>query len=226
MKKNMRLKSLVLISFVIFSLPFFQTCSDRSLKRSPRYRGEFTGYVQDSLNFKMVYNEETKIKDTVWEVIKVSETEKQTIIAKEKIDKEVWLKKAKKENTVNAYYLGIGTFKEIEFSKSDLIDKTFYALLSFTLIIVFTFAMILLSFREKFKLITILSSINLLLIIIAPILLYSGKVIEDINQIKYGYYLFIINSILIIIESKNKLKKLTIITRTQSGAKHPAKSPC
>ena len=62
--------------------------------------------------------------------------------------------------------------------------------------------MLVLSFRKKFKHIIVLSSVNILVLCLATLTLYLTGIIEDFNQIKYGYYLFIVNSILIIIESK------------------------
>ena len=87
MKNNIRLKSLICISLLIFVLPFLQTCSDKSLKDSPKYKGEFTGFVQDSVNFKIVYNKETNSNDTLRDLIAVSKSEKEKIITKEKVDK-------------------------------------------------------------------------------------------------------------------------------------------
>ncbi len=207
MKNNIRLKSLICISLLIFVLPFLQTCSDKSLKDSPKYKGEFTGFVQDSVNFKIVYNKETNSNDTLRDLIAVSKSEKEKIITKEKVDKEIWLKNARKENTLNAYCLGFINYPEFELRH--LTDKTFYIFLNFTIIILLTIVMLVMSFRKRFKQIIIISSINLLLLFIATISLYLIEVIEDFNQIKYGYYLFVLNSILIIIESRKELNKHT-----------------
>jgi hypothetical protein len=183
-------------------LPFLQTCSDKTLKKSPHYKAEFTGFVQDSTNLKIVYNKETKGNDTIWNVIKVSKIEKEKIINKEKLEKEVWLKEAKKETTYNLYHLGWGNYDEFELRY--LTDKTFYIYSNFTIIILLTISMFIISFKRKFKQIIIISSINLILLIVATISLCLIDVIENLNQIKYGYYLFIVNSILIIIESRKE----------------------
>ena len=202
MRKNIRLKSLISISFLIFILPFLQTCSDKSLKESPRYKAEFTGFVQDSTNLKIVYNKETKVNDTLWNVIEVSKTEKEKVIKKEKLEKEIWLKKQRKENTHNLYLLAWGNYDEFELRY--FADKTFYIFSNFTIIVLLTIIMSIMSFKRKFKQIMIISSINLILLIVATISLCLIGVIENINQIKYGYYLFIVNSILIIIESRKE----------------------
>ncbi|OXA79154.1 hypothetical protein SAMN05444397_102397 [Flavobacterium aquidurense] len=206
MKENIRLKTLISISLLIFSLPFLQTCSDKSLKNSPAYKSEFTGLVEDSINTKIVYNAVSKINDTIRNYVEVSKIEKQKIIAKDKIEKEIWLKNSKKEFTHNAYFLGFESYKNFEIRF--FADKTFYMMLNFTLIIIFTFIMFLISFLKKFKQIIIMSSLNLVFLFTATILLCFWEQIEDIRQIKYGYYLFVLNSILIIVESRKEYKIL------------------
>ena len=206
MKENIRLKTLISISLLIFSLPFLQTCSDKSLKNSPTYKSEFTGLVEDSINTKIVYNEVTKINDTIRNYVEVSKIEKHKIIAKDKIEKEIWLKNSKKEFTHNAYFLGFESYKNFEIRF--FADKTFYMMLNFTLIIIFTFIMFLISFRKKFKQIIIMSSLNLVFLFTATILMCFWEQIEDIRQIKYGYFLFVLNSILIITESGKECKIL------------------
>ena len=206
MKESIRLKTLISISLIIFILPFLQTCSNKSLKNSPAFNSEFTGFVKDTTNTKIEYNNVTKINDTIWNYIEVSKIEKQKIIAKEKIAKEDWFKKTKEEYTYNAYFLGFGNYKEFEIRF--FLDKTFYIMLNFSLIIIFTFMMLITSFRKKFKQIMVMSFANLIFLSVATFSLYFFDLIEEIEQIKYGYYLFVINSILIIVESKNKCQKL------------------
>ena len=176
------------------------------MKNSPAYKSEFTGFVEDSLKRKIEYNKETKINDTIREFIEVTKIEKQKIIAKDRIEKEDWLKKTKKEYTYNAYFLGFGNYKEFEIRF--FADKTFYIMLNFTLIIIFTFIMLIISFGKKFKQIIVMSSLNIVFLFVATFSLYLFDQIEEIKQIKYGYYLFVVNSILIIIESRKEYKKL------------------
>lgn len=208
MKENIRLKTLISISLLIFILPFLQTCSDKSLKNSPKYKSEFTGFVEDSINTKIEYNKETKINDTIRNYIEVNKIKKQKVIAKDRIEKENWLKNAKKEYTYNAYSLGFANYQEFEIRF--FADKTFYIMLNFTLIIIFTLIMLIISFRKKFKQIIVISSLNLVFLLVATFSLYLLDQIEEIRQIKYGYYLFAVNSILIIIESRSEYKKLKI----------------
>ena len=78
--------------------------------------------------------------------------------------------------------------------------------LPFFLILIITCLLIYFSFKIKVKVVFILSVLNFLLSIVYLIVYSSTGFLEDINQIKFGYYLFGLNSILIILESY-KLKK-------------------
>ena len=181
MKENLRLKSLIGFSLLIFLLPFLQTCSDKRIRDSQKQKSVTT---------------ETKITS---KFNQVKESQKQ------KMDKEVWFEKAKKDNTVNAYVLGFSHYYNFEISNFK--DKQFYIFSNFTLIILLTIVMLIISFLKKIKQIVILSSINLLLLTITTISLYLIEFIEDYKQIKYGYYLFALNSILIIIEAKRVMNR-------------------
>lgn len=186
MKNNIRLKSLIAFSFLIFAFPFLQTCSDRAIEKNICVQA-----VEVIPQFK------TKIK--------IGEIEKEEVhkdIEKNNEKCESCIEKARKENTFNLYRLGWGNYDEFELRY--LTDKTFYIFLNFTIIILLTISMSIISFKRKFKQIIIISSINLILLIVATIALCLIGVIENINQIKYGYYLFIVNSILIFIESRKE----------------------
>jgi len=187
MKRNIRLKSLIAFSFLLFILPFLQTCSDKAIRRNICIQAEEAYPQIESKINKIAKFEKTKSKDES---------------KKNKKECQNCLDKAKKENTFNLYQLGWGNYDEFELRY--LTDKTFYIFSNFTIIIVLTLSMLVLSFKRKFKQIIIISSINLILLIIATISLWLIGVIENLNQIKYGYYFFIVNSILIIIQSRKE----------------------
>jgi hypothetical protein len=201
MKNTIRLKSLLSISFLIFALPFLQTCSDDALKSSLK-RAVPTQELEDS---KIVYNKETNSNATKRDSIVLNKSEKEKVIQTENNDAEIWLKEAKRENTFNLYSLAYKAFADFDFK--DFTDKSFYIFLIFPVLILLTITMLIMSFRKRFKQIMILSILNVVLLLIATLSLYSISVIEDFNQIKYGYYLFVLNSILIIIESRKQLHR-------------------
>ena len=70
--------------------------------------------------------------------------------------------------------------------------------------------LIIYSFKEKPKTTLILGILNIFLLIIPLIMLYFGKIFEDIEQLKIGYYLLIYNLTIIIFESYSQLKRKNI----------------
>jgi hypothetical protein len=200
MKKNISLRSLTLISLIIFSFPFLQTCSNKKIKDLPYYKSEFAPFTLDTLNIDA---NQTEIAN-----FKISKKEENKLRAQDKIDKEKWFIEMQNEWTLNAYKIGfLESIKdfEIDFLK----DIGFYISLCFFLFIFASGAMFILSFTIKYNTIFLLAILNLALLICATLLSYFGKVLDEFSQIKYGYYLFILNSILIIMISKKKqnLKK-------------------
>ncbi|MFB9095425.1 MULTISPECIES: hypothetical protein [Flavobacterium] len=93
MKENIRLKILINVSLLIFILPFLQTCSDESLKKSLFYdlETEMTLIEEDTIKLKS-------------KSIEVSKNENHKKIVEDKNAKEDWLKEIRKEYTYNAYF--------------------------------------------------------------------------------------------------------------------------
>lgn len=178
-------------------LPFFQTCSDKSIKKYRCIEEVEAEALVDStsISFK---NLDYKTNIT---------TEKKVIENNYTKENETCLERAKSEYTVNAYYVVFKNFNEFE--TRYFLDKTFYIFLIFNIIIAFTILMLIFAVMENIKKVLIFSYINLILAIIWFISLFLFGIIEELNQIKYGYYLFVLNSILIIIESRNELNKQT-----------------
>ena len=123
-----------------------------------------------------------------------------------------------KESNLNAYQLGLGNLKSIfnnEFQLKDFLkDKDFFSIISYTFIIVFSILMIVFSWRRKFLRVRNLAVANIILLVISTILLVKSGVIDEFEDIKYGTYVFIMYSILIIyISNKENLepKKLETI---------------
>lgn len=187
MKTNIRLKSLIAFSFLIFAMPFLQTCSDKAILKHLCIQAEEANTLF-----------ETKVN----KIGKIETTKTSTSSKKRKEECQNCLDNARKENTFNLYQLGLGNYNEFELS--DLADKTFYIFLSFTITIFLTLSMLILSFKRKFKQIIIICLINIILLISATFSLSMIGVIENLNQIKYGYYLFLINSTLIIMQSRKE----------------------
>ena len=85
-------------------------------------------------------------------------------------------------------------------------EKSFYSIFGYLLVLISTFTMMIVSFFNKIRTIQILSLINLVLLMSSTILLYFCDVIKSMNQIKIGFYLIIINFVVIFIISR-KIQK-------------------
>lgn len=143
------------LSFIIFLLPFLQTCSDKQLKEN--LEGDYT---------------------------------------KEK------LIELKQENTFNAYGISYNVISD--FKAEELKSALFYAYLIYPIIMLLSLLIYIQSFRMRFKSIFWLIVSSTLLFIFSLLLLMYIGVVEDLNQLKIGWYLFVMNSFIIIYLSYQK----------------------
>jgi hypothetical protein len=160
-KAAVSLKTYASLSFIIFSLPFLQTCSDKQLKD----------------NIKNDFSKEKLLE-------------------------------LKKENTFNAYGITYNILSD--FKSEELKVVIFYAYLLYPIIIVLAILIFVQSFRSRFKSIFYLTSLSTLLFILSILLLIYIGVVQNINQLKIGWYLFLLNSLFMIYLSYQKGFKETI----------------
>jgi hypothetical protein len=201
------LKKLTILSLIILALPFFQTCSDKNimensfLKNSPLEEELIEPTLTKIVNGKEIeISQEKEYKYTFKEL-----TEKK----KETIRKFISLKK---EMTSNGYQLAFQFVIQIQ--PKDIINTIDYKSLPFFLTLIITCLLIYFSFKREPKIILILSISNFIILITHIFLLYLSDYLEDFEQVKYGYYLFLINLVLIIIESfKEKINNKTTSPR-------------
>ncbi len=118
---------------------------------------------------------------------------------------------SKKIYTYNGYQLAYvfidKTFFDKEDSIIDLTDlKDSLISISFLILIIISIAIFYFSIFQKEKDLTYVSILNLLIFIISTLLIMFERNFENINQIKIGYYLFLLNSILIIYFCRKELK--------------------
>lgn len=195
MKNKITLRSLISLSFLLFFLPFLKTCSDA-------HRAEIVEtVVVDSPNTIIKEN------DTVYAFKKLSQKQESETLVE---DENIQIANKKESFTFSFYGLLKNTLGKEEFDSNPFLDKTFYPLLGFLLVLIITIVMLGLSFTRKIQTVKRLSVINLILLATSPILLYFCEVLEAIDQIKIGYYLIIINFILIIIFCRKVLKENAI----------------
>ena len=194
------LKKLTILSLIILALPFFQTCSDQNimensyLKNSPLEEDVLVTPTETKIvnGKEIVIPQEKEYHYTFKEL-----TEKK----KETIRKFVSLKK---EMTSNGYQLAFQFVIQIE--TKNVISTIDYTLLPFLLTVIITCLLIYFSFKRKPNIILILSVSNFIILIAHLTLLYLSDYLEDIEQIKFGYYLLLINLILISIEAFKQKK--------------------
>jgi hypothetical protein len=178
MKNSLKLKALASFTFLIFLLPFLRTCSDQSIKSFSKF--EATELIDNS------------IKDNYGER-RINQ------------EKEEILKESKKDFTFNFYELLFATLKEKklqEYNSSLLKDISFYPVFCYLLIFINSFIILIITFIVKYKLTYKLGILNLVLLICSVVGLILSEVVEDIKQFKIGYYLLILNSIILILTAR------------------------
>lgn len=176
MKNIFTLRTLILLSFLLFCLPFLRTCSNSSI---------------ESMN------------PVISEVIpknNVSKANREKLLQKALDDRKENIEESKEKFTYSFYgLLDLGFVnKDTKLDFSVFSDQSFYALLSLLFIFISTICMLIFSFFKRVRLIKILGILNILFLIISMILFYTSKILEDFNQLKVGFYLVLINTTLII----------------------------
>jgi len=185
MNKIFTLRSLAILSFVIFLLPFMRTCSDEGIKELVKTPMEIS--EEDSEDAPVIFS---------------SNEEYQQAIAEEK-----------KNHTFNFYKLSLEPLRNISWKITS--DITSWALLGLSIILILSTLILFFSFKNKFKAVYRLSFANLLILFISTLIFCLTEIIENINQIKIGYYLFVLNSVAIVFFSK-KLQREKKIKRASN----------
>jgi len=97
-----------------------------------------------------------------------------------------------------------------EFKSEDYKDAGFYFAMCFMLSLVFSVIILALSFINKFKLIIAFSVGNLISSFLMTVLFYYDGGLEEFSQIKFGYYLFILNTVALIVFSRKQIQATNI----------------
>lgn len=197
------LRKLTILSLVILALPFFQTCSDKSimangyLRNSP-LQEELVPITTDSANGEGI--DDSKLKEYHYTSKELADKKR------EAVNKFLIVKE---DMTNNGYQLGFLFILVLD--RNDFFNSIDYGYLPFFLTLIITVLLLYFAFKRKTKIILILSIINLLILMAHLAVFYYSEFLEDIDQIKFGYYLFVINLLLISIESYKimRLEKYT-----------------
>jgi len=178
---NDMLTKLTVIGLFILLHPIFQTCSDKTITENTFLKN---GPLSEPVT--SIYKVEKKYNLSL----------DQLILKKKKAIDEFL--KLKKKITQNGYEIGFLFIQDIRSFQ--------WILFPFTVSILINFILIILSFARKIKAVFILSIVNIGLIVLPLIPLYFGNIFEDIEQLKIGFYLLIINLALIAFQSYYQLK--------------------
>ncbi len=171
----MLLRISTLLSFLILAAPMYQACSDSTIL---------------SLNKKQIANPE--MDNSSKDSLKLN-SEEQSIYDRE-------LEKDKNKFTMNGYQIVKAFFvQEGKFQLSLPDDKISWALFLFIPFTLFSLVLFIFFFFKQMEWISI---VNLFLVLISYFLLLFWS--DDYRQIKYGFYLLILNSFLIAIFSSKE----------------------
>jgi hypothetical protein len=178
--KKSFLKSLTMLSFLIFTLPFFQVCSVKKVAVP----------VEDTISYAL---------DTTQIVEPQKPIEKEDVAVDENDD----------DNLLNAYELAFSIkntkFEEVE-ELSVFKDKFFYVMLCYVFLILVSVFMIFWAFKNKYKNVFYSAIINLILLLIGSIIWLYPDFKEIFEDIKYGQYVFLLNTLLICLFSYQSSK--------------------
>ncbi|UUC47239.1 hypothetical protein [Flavobacterium cerinum] len=167
------------MSFVILMLPFFQTCSDKNIIHNRFLKDGPALEMISSFPEKEIKANEKEYHLSSGELFQLKEQAIETFLKK------------KKELTYNGY--------EMSFFRTDTGDNRFsleYAF--FTIIILLCGLQSFSLFKERYVLSVISGLITIVLSVGALLFLYLCEILEDSNQVKYGYYLFVLQLVLLL----------------------------
>jgi hypothetical protein len=181
--KSHIITTLACFSFVIFFCPFLQTCSNENIKIFHESDISLIKIKSDTINGKIIENKDELANYYNSDLFKNS----------------------KQEYTYNFYKMAYCPFEL--FDIRELLNYEFYIYLTFSFVIIFSLMILNYSFKNdyfKIKKLTIFTHFFLHLYLV---LLIYKSVITDVAQLKYGYYLFLINLILIIYFSNQLIRE-------------------
>ena len=205
------IKQLTILGLLILLLPFFQTCSDKSLMENSFLKNSILAEEVQPTEFETktgeISEESKNLKEFHYTFQELKEKKQKTIKG---------FLAQKNEMTNNGYELGFLFIRQIEIK--DLKNTFDFTLLPFFLSIIIAILLVIFSFLKKWKIIIILTIVNLLLLVTHLIIAYISKSLEDIEQIKFGYYLFTLNLVLIVIETNKVQKKEKANAQQRFGA--------
>jgi hypothetical protein len=205
MKTNRLLRVLSLLSFLLLMAPFYDSCNGERMHRIADAKAEPT------IDTTVVQIDSVQIDSTQIETIEVDTTN--SFIENYEIS---FLDKAYQfvddEDSENAFeFAQVSIDNILEFKLTEIkkgIREEGYGFVFFEIknfcfiLIIITTLLILISSFKNNRWVHKLSRLNLILLLITVICLFSEGLFENISQIKWGYYAFIITNLFIFYYSK------------------------
>ena len=178
------------IAFLIFFMPFLERCMKKEVV-------EF----DENIDSVAIFQSTNKVSN----ISKLSKIDSTRINLNK--NKEIETEKiSESNNNLNAYEVA-EFLPSVVFNKEFEIENLFIGYSFYTYILLLSILMIVFSWRRKFLRVRNLAVTNIILLVISTILLVKSGVIDEFEDIKYGTYVFIMYSILIIyISNKENLE--------------------
>ena len=193
--KFLKTKYLTPIAFLIFFMPFLERCMKKEAVA-------FDGSIDSVAIFQNT--------DKISSISKLSKIDSSRInLNKNKeIENELI---SESNNNLNAYEVA-EFLPSVIFNKEFEIENLFFGYSFYTYILLLSILMIVFSWRRKFLRVRNLAVANIILLIISTILLVKSGVIDEFEDVKYGFYIFLMYSILIIYISNKENLELKAIS--------------
>ena len=178
------------IAFLIFFMPFLERCMKKEVV-------EF----DENIDSVAIFQSTNKVSN----ISKLSKIDSTRINLNK--NKEIETEKiSESNNNLNAYEVA-EFLPSVVFNKEFEIENLFFGYSFYTYILLLSILMIVFSWRRKFLRVRNLAVANIILLVISTILLVKSGVIDEFEDIKYGTYVFIMYSILVIyISNKENLE--------------------
>lgn len=202
MKITFTLHFFCIIAFLLLFCPFYDSCNGKGMKEKAAEVTEAASTLETNPNpiitevEKPIPEVEQPFLNSIYEFIDDGATQNALEFA--------WL-------TVDFFEVSFQEFKA-DIKKS--VTKNDFSILffwlknfAFLLISIFTFLNVILCFTSKLTFVYRFSKWNMILLLVTIICVFLEGFFEQLSQIKWGYYCFFINSIVIFYLSK-KLQKI------------------
>lgn len=195
--KFLKTKYLTPIALLIFFMPFLRNCVPLTKYEATEVEAGIDSVAID-----------TSYVDTIKDV-----SNSQKDFSEFNLNNSQNESKSKKDNdfaeNLNGYQLA-GFLPSIIMDKEFEVKDLYFGYSFYTYIFLLSILMIVFSWRRKFLKVRNLAAVNIILLTISTFLLIKTGFIKEFTDVKYGFYIFLIYSIVIIyISNKENLKPET-----------------